>query len=113
MGVQSIIDTKLDSQQRLNVHRLMITTPDYNNNHAGFTGGLEYAVRLDSTYIPSTFMPVKEGGQYKYVYVGTTGTGYLYPVTPPHLLLTKNNLDTPVTKTSAQTMKVIYTLTEV
>lgn len=117
LGVQSMIDTKLDSQQRLNVHRLMITEPNYDTNHAGFTGGLEYAIRLRGIDIHSTFIPVKEGGQYKYVYkpsqLDTTGTGCLYPVTPPHLLLTKNNLDEPVTKTSAQTMKVIYTLKEV
>lgn len=117
LGVQSIIDTKLDSQQRLNVHRLMITEPNENINHAGFTGGLEYAFRSNGVYFPSIFIPVKEGGQYKYVYkpsqLDTTGIGYLYPVTPPHLLLTKNNLNEPVAKTSAQTMKVIYTLTEV
>lgn len=117
LGIQSMIDTKLDSQQRLNVHRLMITTPNDSIYHAGFTGGLEYGFRSGSETIPSIFIPVKEGGQYKYVYkpsrLDTTVTGYLYPVTPPHLLLTKNNLDEPVTKTSAQTMKVIYTLKEV
>ena len=121
LGVQSIIDTKLDSQQRLNVHRLMITEPNDSINHAGFTGGLEYAFRAirssDGVYFPSIFIPVKEGGQYKYIWwpnnYDSTRGGYLYPVTPPHLLLTKNNLDEPVTKTSAQTMKVIYTLKEV
>ena len=30
----------------------------------------------------------------------------------PFLLCTKNNLDTPVTKTASQTMKITYTLTE-
>jgi hypothetical protein len=30
----------------------------------------------------------------------------------PHVMTTKNNLDTPVTKTSGQTMKVTYVLTE-
>ena len=117
LGVQSIIDTKLDSQQRLNVHRLMITEPNGNIRRAGFTGGLEYALLLGTLNFPSTFVPVKEGGQYKYIWwpnnYDSTRGGYLYPVTPPHLLLTKNNLDEPVTKTSAQTMKVIYTLKEV
>ena len=117
LGVQSMIDTKLDSQQRLNVHRLMITEPNSSISHAGFTGGLEYAVSLNDINIPSTFVPVKEGGQYKYIWwsnnYDSTRGGYLYPVTSPHLLLTKNNLDEPVTKTSAQTMKVIYTLKEV
>lgn len=116
LGIQSMIDTKLDSQQRLNVHRLMITTPNDSIYHAGFTGGLEYGFRSGGETIPSIFIPVKEGGQYKYSYrIAADGTRgeCLYPVTPPHLLLTKNNLDEPVTKTSAQTMKVIYTLKEV
>ena len=30
----------------------------------------------------------------------------------PFILTTKNNLDTPVTKTASQTMKITYTLTE-
>lgn len=116
LGIQSMIDTKLDFQQRLNVHRLMITTPNSSIRHAGFTGGLEYGFKSGGETIPSTFIPVKEGGQYKYSYrIAADGTRgeCLYPVTPPHLLLTKNNLDEPATKTSAQTMKVIYTLTEV
>ena len=40
-------------------------------------------------------------------------SGEIYYMTNPFFLSTKNNLETPVTKTSEQTMKVTYTLTEV
>ena len=41
------------------------------------------------------------------------GIGNIMYTTNPFFLSTKNNLETPVTKTSEQTMKVTYTLTEV
>ena len=40
-------------------------------------------------------------------------SGEIYYMTNPFFLSTKNNLETPVTKTSEQTMKVTYTITEV
>ena len=44
----------------------------------------------------------------------TAGTEiYISTIIPPHVMTTKNNLDTAVTKTSGQTMKVTYVLTEV
>ena len=44
----------------------------------------------------------------------TSGTFVqLTTVVPPHVMTTKNNLDVAVTKTSGQTMKVTYVLTEV
>lgn len=39
-----------------------------------------------------------------------SGLGYMYPFY--HIMLTKNNLDSPVTKTPDKTMKITYTLTE-
>ena len=42
----------------------------------------------------------------------TTNMSYLTEIQPPFFLTTKNNLDTPVTKTSEQSMKITYTLTE-
>ena len=39
-------------------------------------------------------------------------TCYIIEIQPPFFLTTKNNLDTPVTKTSEQSMKITYTLTE-
>lgn len=42
---------------------------------------------------------------------GMTGDNLIYqPVVNPFILCTKNNLDSPVTKTASQTMKITYTL---
>ena len=42
---------------------------------------------------------------------GMTGENLIYqPVVNPFILCTKNNLDSPVTKTASQTMKITYTL---
>ena len=42
---------------------------------------------------------------------GMTGYNLIYqPVVNPFILCTKNNLDSPVTKTASQTMKITYTL---
>lgn len=42
---------------------------------------------------------------------GMTGNNLIYqPVVNPFILCTKNNLDSPVTKTASQTMKITYTL---
>lgn len=42
---------------------------------------------------------------------GMTGGNLIYqPVVNPFILCTKNNLDSPVTKTASQTMKITYTL---
>ena len=42
---------------------------------------------------------------------GMTGNYLIYqPVVNPLILCTKNNLDSPVTKTASQTMKITYTL---
>ena len=42
---------------------------------------------------------------------GMTGNNLVYqPVVNPFILCTKNNLDSPVTKTASQTMKITYTL---
>ena len=42
---------------------------------------------------------------------GMTGGSLIYqPVVNPFILCTKNNLDSPVTKTASQTMKITYTL---
>ena len=42
---------------------------------------------------------------------GMTGYNLTYqPVVNPFILCTKNNLDSPVTKTASQTMKITYTL---
>ena len=44
---------------------------------------------------------------------GMTGDNLIYqPVVNPFILCTKNNLDSPVTKTSSQTMKITYTLSK-
>lgn len=47
------------------------------------------------------------------VLYGKTGPYLTYvPTVNPFILTTKNNLDSPVTKTASQTMKITYTLTE-
>ena len=44
---------------------------------------------------------------------GMTGNYLTYqPVVNPFILCTKNNLDSPVTKTASQTMKITYTLSK-
>ena len=42
---------------------------------------------------------------------GSSRTAGIYICSPCQFLSTKNNLETPVTKTSSQSMKVTYTLT--
>ena len=49
-------------------------------------------------------------GMYMYTYTDISGISC---VALPHVMTTKNNLDVAVTKTSGQTMKVTYVLTEV
>lgn len=44
---------------------------------------------------------------------GMTGTKYMYPFIFPNYLLTINNLPNEVVKTSAETMKVTYTITDI
>ena len=44
------------------------------------------------------------------VFVGTGGTLTYFFAFNPFILCTKNNLDSPVTKTASQTMKITYTL---
>ena len=46
------------------------------------------------------------------LYLGTGNYLTCLPVVNPFVLCTKNNLDTAVTKTASQTMKITYTLTE-
>jgi hypothetical protein len=42
----------------------------------------------------------------------TTGSMQFFVNIYPNVLMTINNLDTPVTKTSSQTMRITYTLTK-
>lgn len=57
-----------------------------------------------------TFDILKLGTRYFYFEGGQNYT-YLSIASPAQFLSTKNNLETPVTKTSSQSMKVTYTLT--
>ena len=57
-----------------------------------------------------TYSIIKLGTRYFY-FEGRENLIHLYVTSPAQLLSTKNNLETPVTKTSSQSMKVTYTLT--
>lgn len=57
-----------------------------------------------------TYNILKLGTRYFY-FQGGENYIYLYIASPAQFLSTKNNLETPVTKTSSQSMKVTYTLT--
>lgn len=46
------------------------------------------------------------------VRISTGSYARYYPVINPFIITTKNNLDSPVTKTASQTMKITYTLAE-
>lgn len=51
-------------------------------------------------------------GRYNYTYGSSSGVSYLTLYVNPQLLMTINNLEETVTKTSAETMKVTYIITQ-
>lgn len=63
-------------------------------------------------FIPLVSEGIKNYGTNNYVRSQSFG-GEIHYMTNPFFLSTKNNLETQVTKTSEQTMKITYTLTEV
>lgn len=81
-----------------------------------FEGITNFSITLSMGYIGQLVQNVDNPNE-TYTYAryndSSAKVGYFMRNQLPHVMTTKNNLDTAVTKTSGQTMKVTYVLTEV
>lgn len=116
-------DTIIDTYPFTNDYSYVYCSKLYNKKYLivqGSTTGKEWfaldlgtkkLVRINTNQEYFTFATLKFLDRTFYYTSGSSSQQKIYISSPCQFLSTKNNLETPVTKTSSQSMKVTYTLT--